>query len=434
MKKKLLSLIIMFCTLSVFASDKLTGFPANGLGKQTVTVHSFSGMANAKEGPNNLLVPIEVNSSYKWCENTHIFPWVIFELNDVYTLDRFSFLDVVPFEGGSFYNVPEYWIYVTTAADPTECGIWTEVAHYTGTGGENVKDVALNVPTDARYVKFVATRGIKADKSKDNAIRIYGFDIYGTYNRTIDRGQNVARGKEILGYNGGGYLYESPLCTLDGATLTTSKWTFGQPTLSDSIAWAVIDLGYKYDLTMFKLFQGKYGEAGVPNAAGYNVYVSETAPDMSLISNTQDLNTSWVKVVNAYASNRSADSLLIDNITTRKTRYIKIEVPRSVAPTSGSTRIFEFEAYGTPSQESGIDQTVEKTITFFPNPVKSGDSITIPVTQGSVKIFSMSGKVVIDQIITSNNTKISTKNMPAGTYTVQIIHDNVIKTGKLIVS
>ena len=89
-------------------------------------------------------------------------------------------------------NVPEYT--VLTSMDGKQ---WTEVAHKTGVENEATKDVSFT-DTEARYVKLVLKKGTRGDGRKDNAVRIYGVDIYGEMAAQADHAGVVSIGKTLL--------------------------------------------------------------------------------------------------------------------------------------------------------------------------------------------------------------------------------------------
>lgn len=84
-------------------------------------------------------------------------------------------------------NVPGYSVYVSTT--DTLDGSWTEIIRETGVASINEKVKSFD-PVDARFVKFVPSKG-------DNAVRIYGFDIYGQFKEAIDRNGVISVGKTI---------------------------------------------------------------------------------------------------------------------------------------------------------------------------------------------------------------------------------------------
>lgn len=421
-------MFVLTGALYLTASDIISAIPLDGVGKQVASVHSFTTCTNDNERPYNLLYnPAE--DKYKWCDNARLFPWVVFELTDIYAINRIVFRDVVPYETDKYGNVPEYWVYVTTE-DPSDCG-WTEVAHKKGEGSVDVKEIVLDTPVDARYVKLKVSRGTTNAGAKDNAIRLYGVDIYGELAEKIDRGNLLSVGKTVLGFhsiNSNETRYsELPLNLFDGNTTNKhSKWYFKDMTASDSLAWVVVDLEQDCDIDGFKLYDARTLEPNTPNLRGYNVYVSPTLPDLSLMDGVEDGNTCWTKVVDAYQEDRSDQNIKTDEIGTVRGRYVKLEVPRSRVNSDNKARIFQFEVYGTPMGATVMEAASAKgTAGLFPNPVRRGDTMRLPLAgEATVQIFSTQGALVSVQQVQGPDAAISTSGLVPGNYLVQVASDD----------
>lgn len=131
------------------------------------SIHSYSYQVNSNESAENL---ISGDSSKKWCDNNTAYPWVIMKLPQEYNISRFVFRDCMTKENDK--NVDQYKISISTKA-PEE-NEWTEVVNTINRKQENIKVDNINSQT-ALYIKFETK--IPDD---DNAIRIYGFDVFGT--------------------------------------------------------------------------------------------------------------------------------------------------------------------------------------------------------------------------------------------------------------
>ncbi|MDR1681904.1 MAG: hypothetical protein LBS25_00730, partial [Candidatus Symbiothrix sp.] len=139
--RPLLLLCFLTASASLLAQSRLISpTPQDGKGKQIAGVYAFNGQTKADEGAFNLLYNASEGSSStkKWCNNSRVYPWVVFELTDIYAIDKIVFRDVKPYES-NFGNVPEYWVYVST--ESAENCSWTEVAHLSGQSAVNVKEV-----------------------------------------------------------------------------------------------------------------------------------------------------------------------------------------------------------------------------------------------------------------------------------------------------
>ena len=161
------------------------------------------------------------------------------------------------------------------------------------------------------------------------------------------------------------------------------------------------------------------------NIDGYNIYVATTAPDMSLISGTDDKNTVWTKV--ADTKGRRNDNIKTDIIAPVATRYVKLEIPRS--RTSGAVSLYEFEIHKK-DNASGVAETSTNDIQIIPNVLKSGGSFTVKnFLSGKLSIFDLRGVLLMEKDIAENETIVQVP-IRAGTYLVTL---NNAKAAKLVV-
>lgn len=396
-------------------------YPPHGIGKKKARIHSSSGQAKESESAFNLLY--SYLGKGKWCENTSENPWVIFELNDYYNIEKTVYHDVAPYESGNG-NVPEYWIY--TSITGTADADWKELIHKTNQQNVNVKEDLFEVPEEARYLKFVASRGTRTDNGNpENAIRLYGFDIYGSFSRAVDRGNVVSVGKTVLNFYDASEYYYQPLHLLDGdATNQANRWHFNQAGESDSLKYVIIDLENEYEVEKFVL----YDAGNSYNVDGYNIYVATTAPDLTLISKTEDRNTIWTKVVDAKGVRN--DNIKTDIIMPVAARYVKLEIPRSL--THGAVYLYQFEIHKKGSN-SNIEQANVNDIEITPNILKSGDNLTIKnFSFGKLRIFNSQGVLLMDKNICEKETIIPIQ-VPAGTYIIELNNNTFRKAVKFFV-
>ena len=401
-------------------------YPHGGIGKKAASIHSSSGQVNSSEAAFNLLY--SYLSPIKWCEDKNQNPWVIFELTDYYNIEKTVFRDVSPYERGNG-NVPEYWIY--TSVTGTADGDWKEVVHKTNQQSAAVKEDTFDTPEEARYIKFVASRGIRTDNGNaENAIRIYGFDIHGTFSRAVDRGNIVSVGKTVLDFYDASNYYSQPLHLLDGdITNQANRWYFNRAGESDSLKYVIIDLEEEYEIEKFVLYDAGNFEAGSYNISGYNIYVATTAPDLTLISKTKDENTVWTKVLDV--TKRQNDNIKTDIIEPVLARYIKLEIPRSRTH-QDAVRLYQFEVHKK-DDSSGIAQIENDNIEIIPNILKSGDNLLVKgLESGKLSIFDLQGALLVDKNITQSETNIPVQ-IPAGTYIVEVKNETLRKTAKLVV-
>lgn len=403
--------------------------PQDGKGKQVVSIHSNGGQTKMEEGAYNLLYNSAdgSKSTKKWCNTSKLYPWVVFEMTDIYTIDRLVFRDVKPYEN-QFGNVPEYWVYVSNE-NPDNCE-WTEVAHKKQQDNLDLKEITFD-PVEARYIKLVTSRGKTSDNKFDNAIRIYGVDIYGTFSEKVER-ESVSVGKTILGFNSPSAYYERPLHLLDGnITNRDNRWKFTRPALTDSLIWVVIDLEQLVEVNKFRLYDAKTLEKSEFNLSGYNVYLSTEAPDISKIVRNKDGNTCWTKVVDAYAENRQSENIKTDLITPTRARYVKLEIPRTRA--SGNVLLFQLEVFGEKVATALPQAMDDNQWDIASNPLKRGTPILIN-GQGVLRIYSVQGKLVKEKTASDAQTTVSSSDMQPGVYLLQWTADNRTKTKSLIIN
>ncbi|OJV33285.1 MAG: hypothetical protein BGO29_06235 [Bacteroidales bacterium 36-12] len=367
--KKLLSIIVavilMLPVSSSAASQLFSRYPTgSGAEKQVVSIHTYSSHTKWQEGAINMLFPDANVNEDKWCDNSSAEPWVIFELANYYNIDKFEITDAQIREKTNG-NIQEYKIFVTTKAyDPVIAGWedsdWVEVYHGQDEGSLTVKTIELDAPVEARYVKFyVLNKGYRADNGNyENAVRVYGFDMYGEFSREVDRGNLVSVGKTILKFeekpsNRREWAYN----ILDGNTTNgNSKWGIPGYGQVNNYHYVVIDLEEMFDITDFKLYDASYAESGTKNLDGVNIYVSTVAPNLGLINMVDDdTNDCWTQLVSSeYESTLNLKEYTYNPSdplwkTPVHGRFIKLEIPAMKAPEqdpNAFTRIFQFEVYG----------------------------------------------------------------------------------------
>lgn len=418
----LLATIVSLGFLAKGESQLISRLPKNGVGKQIVSIHSFSAQTKPSEGAVNMLIPDMATDDDKWCDASTAQPWTIFELSNIYDLDKFVITDAQIREAKNG-NIAEYKIFVTTKPYDEVIGgwddaDWTEVAYRTGEGTQTVKTVTLDAPVAARYVKFlVLDKGVRADNGNpENAVRIYGFDMYGTFDQEIDRGNLISVGKTILAADlptsssDTDNKRETAINIIDGnRTNIYDKWCFGSYGATIKQRYAVIDLERQYNLSSVKLYDGNYGEPGSMNLSGCNIYVSKYAPDLSLIDMYHDdTNTCWTKVVDS----NGEDVIDIKDypLTGVTGRFVKIEFPYEKAgdPTQTS-RIFEAEIYGTEAAVGGDDATLSllSVSKGTMSPKFSGDvySYTVNVDKEIESVNVLASATNKDAVVTGTGTK-----------------------------
>lgn len=370
---------------------------ADGKGKRIVNIDSYSGMTGAHENPFRMLRGWKVNLSgdntMKWCD-TSASPYAIFSLADIYTINRIEFRDCKMVESG-WANVPAYSVFVSTT--DTLDGSWTEIINESGVASVNEKVKSFD-PIDARFVKFVPVKG-------DNAIRIYGFDIYGKFKETIDRNGVISTGKTIKNCSAGTNDMLTAADALDGREGTV--WEFSKRT-----ATLEIDLEKAYSIEGFVLADS------LDRISGYKVAISEDG-------------TSWNAIVEKTFDdvNEKRKMILLEKPV--DARYVRLTIPGTAQ--TGTTCIKEFEVYKSGSLVGieGVSTTDSDALLISPNPVSRGTDIRLS-DKGMVRFYSLQG-VCIAECNVGDDLLAPTDDLEVGMYLVRLNNGKNIKTGKLIV-
>ena len=404
----------------------INAYPMGGKGKLSCTIHSYSGYAADSERP------FYLNTTYsypghKWCDNSEGDPWVIFEFMDFYNIDRFVFRDVDKREANCG-NVPEYWLYVSENGND-----WQEVAHEANVGDKGTKDVSFD-PVKARYVKFVLKKGTRPDGNPDNAVRIYGCDIYGELAETVDHNGVVSIGKTMLTSYDAVNEREQAINLIDGNyTDDKTKWCFYKADIkNDPYKYAVIDLESIYNINKFTIYDSKTLGPD-ENLTHYQIYVSTEEPDIKLITPQGDSNTCWTLVVDKADQGDVAkkEDLLSTPI---KGRYVKLVVPRTSDNMNAHTsRVFAFDVYGTESSSS-IDTPINNgaTISIYPTSIPENGSLTVSNAEGAACIlYSLSGATMQTGKIKNQTFKL--KGISKGVYILKVSGNNGETSAKISV-
>lgn len=382
--------------ITVYNTENLISVSSpDGKGKRIVNIDSYSSMTHAGENPFRILrgwkENLSGNNTMKWCDTSGN-SWVIFSLADIYTINHIEFRDCKMVEP-SWANVPQYSVYVSTT--DTLDGDWTEIVNEQGVSTINEKIKSFD-PVDARFVKFVPANG-------DNAIRIYGFDIYGKFKNTIDRGDVISTGKSIVNYSACTNDMLTPANILDGRFGTV--WEFAQAN-----AFVEIDLEKDQEIGKFVVVDS------LNRINGYKVFISSTG-------NGSD----WKEVASPTfeSSAKSRKEAVLEKPETA--RYVRLEVPQS-----GTNRIAEFEVYR--YNATGINEVEEfsrEELIIYPNPVTRGEKVRLDGT-GILRIYSLQGILVHQQEV-KGLSFIPTDNLTSGYYIIQLTNESVTKQAKLIV-
>ncbi|MBO7471314.1 MAG: hypothetical protein J6T78_05550 [Bacteroidaceae bacterium] len=320
---------------------------ALGTGKMTCFVNSASGYVSEGERP------YYMNTSYiypgrKWCDTSTEQPWLVLEFTGIYEVNRLVFRDVEGHETNCG-NVPEYWVYGRTKTGEE----WTLLAHEEGVGDKAVKDIPFPA-TEVRYLKLVFTKGTRPSGEADNAIRLYGCDVYGRFVSELPRSDgNVSIGKTILAAHDAPDATKSALNLLTGMPSAERPWRPTTPVQgSDPYRYVIVDLEKTYDIKRLLLWDAKSIDEDATNMNAYQMFISEDLPDLSLITKSGDSNTCWTQVAdrkNAGSTNKKTVSLS----SPVRGRYVKLVFPRTSASMNNveSPAFYAFHLYGTPVED-----------------------------------------------------------------------------------
>jgi hypothetical protein len=82
-----------------------------------------------------------------------------------------------------------------------------------------------------------------------------------------------------------------------------------------------------------------------------------------------------------------------------------------------------FYSYATPNKI--FENSINNLVKVFPNPAYNSFNLSIKNPQNaSVKLYNLSGQLMLQQNITSENTQISTENLQPGNYLIKTINNS----------
>ena len=408
----------------------------DGTGKLRCLIHS-SGRTNDNEHEFYLNTREETRGK-KWCDNKTDKPWVIWEFTDYYKINRFWFEDAKHYEPGS-QNTPDWKLeYSLNGQD------WTEILHKTNDGDRIYKDESFD-PVEVRYLRATFTKA-------DGAVRIYGVDIFGEYSRPIERENNlISVGKTILKSYDAVNMRETASNLINGYADKDHKWCFAQASKDDPIKFAVIDLEDTYDIEKIELVDCKGGRENDRNLEDLNIYVSNTAPDLDLITPQGDTNTCW----NLVASATAAGDQDIKTYTFKsksesdpeaepkevkakaetapvRARYVKLEVPFFIGETQTNNtftaRVPALNVYGTKyvvgTGVGGIDAD-DAAISVR----TAAGAAVVEASDATVYVYDLAGRLISKKSV--NGT--AAIELPASIYLVRVVTPAGSKVAKVAI-
>lgn len=361
------------------------------MGKMRCFVNSFSGQAASGEGADNMLLSY-VYPGRKWCDTSTQNPWLVLEFTGIYAVNRLVFRDVANRESNCG-NVPEYWVY----GRKTDTEGWMLLAHEDNVADLGEKDITFP-ETEVRYMKLVFTRGIRPSGVADNAIRLYGCDVYGRFVSELSRTDGIVSvGKTILA----AYDTPNPVCCamnlLTGAPSTDRFWQFSMPEpTTNPNRYVIIDLEHQYDLTRLLFWDAKSFDSNATNMNAYQLFISAEKPDLSLITKTGDENTCWTLA----AEKKGVGSMNKKTVALSPTvrgRYVKLVFPRTTASMNkvSSPKLYAFHVYGTLAPDMDDAVTSPETVPQFDETVYTLSGIPLKQQHLFPDLYIKGGKKVL---------------------------------------
>ena len=375
----------------------------------------------------------------KWCDNWTENPWVIWEFTDYYNINRFWFEDAKHYEPDS-QNTPDWKLEYSS-----DCTNWTEILHKTNDGDRIYKDESFD-PVEVRYLRATFTKAA-------GAVRIYGVDIFGEYSRPIERENNlISVGKTILKSYDAVNMRETASNLINGYADKDHKWCFAQASKNDPIKFAVIDLEDTYDIEKIELVDCKAGgEENDPNLEDLNIYVSNTAPDLDLITPQGDTNTCWNRVVSVTgvgsqdiktytfkSESESGPEAEPKEVKAKaetapvRARYVKLEVPFFIGETQTNNkftaRVPALNVYGTKyvvgTGVGGIDAD-DAAISVR----TAAGAAVVEASDATVYVYDLAGRLISKKSV--NGT--AAIELPASIYLVRVVTPAGSKVAKVAI-
>ena len=81
----------------------------------------------------------------------------------------------------------------------------------------------------------------------------------------------------------------------------------------------------------------------------------------------------------------------------------------------------------------GLDNETATTVSVYPNPTSEVVSIESNMTEGSIQIMDLTGKVIANEMINGVSTSFNTSALTNGMYTVILTNGSTVETRKFIV-
>jgi hypothetical protein len=81
----------------------------------------------------------------------------------------------------------------------------------------------------------------------------------------------------------------------------------------------------------------------------------------------------------------------------------------------------------------GLDEAANANLSVYPNPTSDVVTVESNMTEGSIQIIDLTGKVVANQTVNGVATAFNTSALTNGMYTVILTNGSTVETRKFIV-
>ena len=249
-------------------------------------------------------------------------------------------------------------------------------------------------------MKLVFTRGTRPNGVADNAIRLYGCDVYGRLVSELPRTDgNVSVGKTILAAHDSPDATRSALNLLTGQPAAERPWCPTTPILgSDPYRYVIIDLEQTCDIKRLLLWDAKSIDGDATNMNAYQIFISEEQPDLSLITKAGDANECWVEV----ADKKNAGGVNKKTVTLSEPvrgRYVKLVFPRTSTGMNNVEQpaLYAFHVYGAPVTDEDAIKEIKYEESRMKNEEGAFTLSGIRVGEGKQKpgLYVKSGRVIL---------------------------------------
>ncbi|WP_219638788.1 discoidin domain-containing protein [Cohnella sp. CFH 77786] len=282
--------------------------------------------ANSSAGGDTADRAVDGMGTSKWVSTAAAPNWLQVDLGASYDISRWV-VKHAGFNGeNSSYNTKDYKLQISTD------GVnFIDADAVTGNTA-NLTD--RNVSATGRYVRLYVTAG---QQDGGSTARIVDFEVYGLTDIAMNRTASA---------NAYNLPSEAPPYANDGSLGT--KWA----STAASPHWLTLDLGQPYHLKRWVVkHAGAGGEAAIYNTRDYKLQVSNDG------TNFADVDTVTGNSSNSTDRNINAHG-----------RYVRLYITQGTQTGyDGFARIYEFEAYGTPSANAASGKTATANAYNLPN-------------------------------------------------------------------